>query len=714
MADSIPFYIDILRGSSSGLSAIGALKSLDDSAAKASSGIQALEANVGSAQKKLETLKAGDNIKGIAMELADAKAKLDAIRSGKTPFDAGEYKRASDSVGKLGSQLDAAKSKNAAAIDSQKSKVEALTGKLNEQKAAQASNASLVSAKRALIKKGLDEQVSGLSGILNKAKESGGPLGNLAGKLEGLGKGGAAGAAIAVVVALAAIATGAIVAAVALARYALTAADAARTSRLFSEAALGSAAAGNELETVVNQMTNLAPGLAAKLKDVGRSLADVNIRGRDAQRVLETFGIVATARGEQAAGAIKSIAEASRVAGRLMLGPLNRITGQFDSLKGTGIKSADVFKALGKVMGTSADAAQKATRTGLVPFKKGLEAIELAAQMSLGGVVAKQMMGLDVQAAKLKENIAKLFSGANIDKFLEGLKTVSDLFDSNTVTGYILREVFTAAFTKIANVASRVFPYIKAAIEGVVFAVLLVATVAKSLYRTLQETFGGAGKNIDGISLAFRIGAIMVGAFVGAVVGLTAALVLLGTVAALALAPIWVPFALMAFAIYLGVKAIGAIVDAIDATKTALGEVDLGAAAKNIVMSLVNGLKAHFSYVTDAMSSLGGLITGAFDTKMEIASPSKVMTRRANWIVDPLVDVPNERASEVNAAIGGLGGLDKPQQLGNGKPSADKGGDINFYDCVFGTDPNEIRRIIREERALFFMGNANGNAMETA
>lgn len=711
MAESIDFLVNILSGSSPGLAAIGALKSLDDSAARASSGIQALESSVGSAQKKLETLTAGDNIKGIAMELADAKAKLDAIRSGKTPFDAGEYKRASDSVGKLGSQLDAAKTKNVAAIEAQKAKVESLTGKLNEQRAAQASNANLVSAKRALIKKGLDEQISGMGAILSKAKETGGPLGNLAGKLEGLGKGGAVGVAVAVAVALAAIAVGAVVAAVSLARYALAASDAARSSRLLSDAATGSSAGGKELETVVDQLSNKIPQARQKTAEWARELSLAEIKGRDMQRTLTTMGIVASAVGDSGAAKIKGIAEASRLASRLMLGARDRF-GEFASLQGTGIKAADVYAALAKSMGKSIPEAERMVRAGIVPMKKGLEALELAAQTKFGPIVARQMMSLENQSTRLRENTAKLFSGANIEKFLAGLQTVTELFDTNTVMGYALREVFTAVFTKVAEISAKVFPYVRAAILGVAFGIILVATYAKRLYTALSTAFEGAGKNIDGISLAFQIGAGVVGLFVGSILGLAAAFVLLGTVAALATAPIWVPFAVAIAFIYLMATAIESVVDSVSSLADDISAIDLGDAAENLMDSLINGIEKKIAAVGEVMARVGAAITGSFDAKMEIASPSKAMTRRANFVVDPLVDVPNDRANEVRTAIGGLGNLDAPKQLGTGGDNGAPKGDIVFNDCTFGSGPAEdVRRIIREERDLFFMGVARGNAV---
>jgi chromosome segregation ATPase len=181
VAESLDFYVNVLSGSSSGLAAVSALQGLDSAAAKATSGIQSLEEQVASASKKLEAMGSTETIDALTSRLATARQQLDAIKSGKVPFSPGDYKRASDEVGKLGSQLDAAKTKQAAAIEAQKGKLDSLTGKLKEQQSAQAATANLNAAKRAQIVKGLDEQVSGLGRVLGKAQEAGGPGGALAG-----------------------------------------------------------------------------------------------------------------------------------------------------------------------------------------------------------------------------------------------------------------------------------------------------------------------------------------------------------------------------------------------------------------------------------------------------------------------------------------------------------------------------------------------------
>ena len=147
-----------------------------------------------------------------------------------------------------------------------------------------------------------------------------------------------------------------------------------------------------------------------------------------------------------------------------------------------------------------------------------------------------------------------------------------------------------------------------------------------------------------------------------------------------------------------------------------LEDIDLGAAAENAMNSLIDGIKAKIADVKAAIASVGKAITGGFDTEMEIRSPSKKMQRRADYVVDPVVDVPKRRTSEVRAAYGALGeAVDFAPGQGGGGRAGGAEPSITFTNCVFGGgDEESVRRIIREERRLFFLGEARGNALAPA
>ncbi len=679
-------YLNILGSNAGAVSQIAALQSLDATVKKNDTTIKALEKSYADATAAAQKAKAAGDMAGAA------KATQEAVKAGE--------------------KLAATREKQAVATAKQDIYKKGLDKQVEATRAAQAAEAQRAAQSKGLVA-ALESIKTTMGSIGEQAQAAGGPIGSLASSIANVGRMGPVGAVLALVAALAAVAAAAVVAAVALARYAFAASDAARSSKLTSEAFLGTGSAAHELETVVDQMTDVAPGLATKLKEVGRSLADVDIRGRDAQRALNAFRIVAGSTGEQAAAKITSIAEASRMANRLMLGPFNRITGQFDSLRGTGIKSAEVFKAIAKTMGTSEDAARKAVQSGLVPYRKGLEAIEFAAEASLGRNVAKQMMSLSNQSAKLKENIGKIFAGANLEPFLEGLKTVTDLFDTNRVTGYVLREVMTAVFTKIAEVAAKVFPYVKAAIMGVVAGIIITADVAKRLYRTLSETFAGAGKNIDGISLAFKAGVAIVGFMVGSVVALTLAITALGAIAVVALAPIWLPFALAAVLIYGVVKAITAVIDEAKSLGKEIAQIDLAGAAGKMIDGLIKGIQSKIADVKSAILEVSGAITSAFNSDQEIRSPGRkafrqstnVMRGHENAIVQ---SAPRLEAATMKASGAITQGFESSGAPGPTTPSASPGPTFSFTNCTFGTVTQEQ---IEEMFAIVCMKQARGYAM---
>lgn len=687
MASGIQTYIDILGSNAGALSAISAMQSLDTTVKKNDASIKALEKSYSEAQDAATKAFAAGDKKGGAKAAREA-AKLQS-EIGKR---AKENATAEATASGVATKAQAAQAAAQRASIAEKTKDAAVAAKAAAQQRKDAIAQARDYSSLVKVQRGLAEAPKVAQGewakLASQASSAGGPLGSVVGAIQKLGTGGKVGAVVALAAALVLAAGAGIAAAAAMTSYALSAADAARSSKLFSEAATGSAKAGTELEMVVDQMTNLAPGLAAKLKDVGRSLADVNIRGRDAQRVLETFGVVATARGEQAAGAIKSIAESSQTARRLMLGPFNRITGQFDSLRGTGIKSADVFKAVAKTMNITEDAAKKAVTMGWVPYRKGLEAIEEAAKMSLGGVAAKQVMSLSAQAEKLKENVSKLFSGVNIEAFLAGLKTVTDLLDQNTVTGYVLREVFTAVFTKITTLASLAFPYIVAGIKGAVFGVIIFATAAKQAYKAISD-FVGARSNIDGISLAFKVGVGIVAALVGSVVALAGAFIALGAIAALALSPIWVPIALTAAFFYLIIKAIDAVIEEAKSLGKEIEGIDLAGSAGKMIDGLIKGIKSKIADVKSAILEVSGAITGAFNSDQEIRSPGrKAMRQGANvtkgLAIGQVQALPMAESASMQVSGAVTRGLDSGSSSGASPTAATPGPTFSFTNCQFG------------------------------
>jgi hypothetical protein len=90
MSEPIDFYVNMLAGNMAGLSAVGALKSLDDGAAKATARIQELEAAQRKASAEMATIKAPPQLQALEAKLASVTAAKSAA------FAKGDIARLSD------------------------------------------------------------------------------------------------------------------------------------------------------------------------------------------------------------------------------------------------------------------------------------------------------------------------------------------------------------------------------------------------------------------------------------------------------------------------------------------------------------------------------------------------------------------------------------------------------------------------------------------
>jgi hypothetical protein len=66
----------------------------------------------------------------------------------------------------------------------------------------------------------------------------------------------------------------------------------------------------------------------------------------------------------------------------------------------------------------------------------------------LGGIAEAQMLSLTAQTMKLRESFAMLFSGLKIDKLLRGLKSITSIFQQNTIEGMALKQLLSNCFSR--------------------------------------------------------------------------------------------------------------------------------------------------------------------------------------------------------------------------------------------------------------------------
>lgn len=447
-----------------------------------------------------------------------------------------------------------------------------------------------------------DQMSSGLGALLARAQSAGGPLGGLVAKLGGLKTALAGGALIAGTVALAAalllVVAGAAAATAALTKYALASADAYRSERL-------------QLEGLVNLRSWY-----------GRAKESAGFLQQQIDRVSSS-----TALGRDQIG---GLAEEFHVLG-LRGGNLQH------ALRGASIALA--------TQGQRGLAQFKAMALGAGRYGGSIKKVADDFEARLGPIARAQMLSLDVQTKKLKESFSALFTGVKVEKFLSALKSITDLFSQNTVTGQALKTIMSSIFTPILDGIAVLAPLAKRFFQGMVLGALDLAIGIILLRNWFRKTFGDSSilKSLESQRKAFETGRFVVYAFAAAIVLTALAFGLLAAGVGILVATVYAPLLLVAapfVLIYLAVKklmnldwsAIGSsIVGAFGTVGDVLGGIASGYAdiGYSLILGLVKGIKRGYSLVAEAVKGLGNLAKSVLKNALESRSPSRAGDRIA-------------------------------------------------------------------------------------
>lgn len=237
----------------------------------------------------------------------------------------------------------------------------------------------------------------------------------------------------------------------------------------------------------------------------------------------------------------------------------------------------------------------------------------------LGGIATKRAQSFGNQIVKLKESIAGLFSGLKLDKFLEALSKITDMFSEQSATGAALKQIFESLFQPMVDGAANNVPLVKRFIQGLVIAALSVAIVFVKIRNSIRDAFEGSslGK-IDKMKLALDAGKAAAFAFV-AVIGLAAGIVAtLGAALYIAIRPL----ISIGKAVVGAVAAVRVLVTAFTESKTAIADMDWGSLGKAIVLGIVGGLTP--GPIGTKMQELGTEAWKSFKDSVKIGSPSKL------------------------------------------------------------------------------------------
>lgn len=333
---------------------------------------------------------------------------------------------------------------------------------------------------------------------------------------------------------------------------------------------------------------------------------------------------------------------------------LRKFAKQLDAAK---VSAEDMPAQLRAVALSSAAMGQDGVSAYLDRLKdaKGATA-ELADEVSgkLGGIVAKKMMGLDAQSAKLKKNFTGLFDGLNIDPVLEGFRVLVDLFDKNTAAGEAMQFIFESIFQPLIDQATNAAYVVEAFVLGFLIGMTKLYIAVKPAIKAAKEFFGFEDTSLsDTLDIAKIAGEALVPVFLGIVATITIVGGIIGfLVAQLFLIPA-AAAAVVAAVVWLGVQIWDGIGSAFQKVTDFLnglipGFGDLGG---NLIKGLINGITGGAAGVVSAIVNVAkGAITAAKNA-LGIHSPSTVFADIGGFTAEGFVQGVDDGSADAQAAM---------------------------------------------------------------
>jgi hypothetical protein len=441
------------------------------------------------------------------------------------------------------------------------------------------------------------------------------------------------------------------------------------------EAILGNAKAATDLADAIDGIARHLPIAASKVEDIAKQLALAGLRGAQLKSVLETLAQVGSV-SEEAGNKLQSLIEKMAAAGKFDLSA--------KALKGTGLSIQDVFGALAKKLHKSIPEIEALMKAGKISFQDGVNALQEAAKTKFGPAIEKQLLPINVQFAKFKEDLENIVEDIDLTELLRGLQSILSLFDGTTVAGQAMREMVVGALSGLANILARAFPYLRAFLRGFLIGLLHVYIALKPVGQALAEVFGG---NPDETWITiFRVLGQVLGYVIAVLVVIAAA------------------FATVVGAI---VGLVGWIVDLIGGLFS-LG--DAGhAAGTGLIDGLVGGIMGGASAVISAALNVAQGAIGAIKGALGIASPSKVMKGFGGYTAEGLAEgmaeaTPIVRTSATGMADATVGGAAKGVQSGAAGASKSGGPQIGSLEInIHGaTDKEGAKQGVLEALAQAF------------
>lgn len=281
-----------------------------------------------------------------------------------------------------------------------------------------------------------------------------------------------------------------------------------------------------------------------------------------------------------------------------------------------------------------------------------------AAKLKWGPDFAKQMLSLDVQSRRLKDNFTRLTSGLNIEKLLESFTKLVDLFDSGNSSGRAMQVVFESLFQPVVDGATELVPKMRSAFLQMEI-LALKALIAIKPYGSQILMVGEA---LAGLA------AIVVGVFAGALAigfGISAAF--------------WSLLIKMSEA---SNAAWAAITNLARTIVDSLGKIDLGEIGMQIVKGLAMGIAGAGPAVVAALGDVVSNAIGSAKKLLKIASPSKVFEEIGGYTGEGFAQGVEGTTSTTQSALEGMVAPPAPAAVATGASSGGGGG-LNLSGATF-------------------------------
>jgi hypothetical protein len=418
------------------------------------------------------------------------------------------------------------------------------------------------------------------------------------------------------------------------------------------------------------------------------------------------FGIAA-GNAKEMQGAIDQVSGATTLGRDKLVGYTNELYRM--GLRGDRLKLALEAAAIkGSALGDEGAKSAMHWAAGLSMAGGNLKKFTDDIKARFGGIVAAQMLDLNVQAAKLKENFALLFTELHIDGVLQALQGVTQLLSQSTYSGQALKAIVSEIFKPLVGAIEWAGPIAKRFFQGLIISALQVGIVVLKLRNWFREAFDTQSmRGIDLTTAALWAGRSALLAVAAAVV-LTGGLIITALVFAMPF--IWAavtavgalaisgliaaaPFILLAAAFGLAV-----------ATGYQLAklfqEIEWEELGTSLVNGIVNGVKNRAQWLKDAVMELGQDAMKSLKETLGIASPSKEFARLGLAVPEGFEEGVRQGTPDAHAAVGELGAAE-PSAGGGGAAARSSGSaTLTFGDIIIqggdGKSGTDLAREFRE------------------